>query len=67
MKTLLILMTILGGPSVVLAQGGHSDAWQQFRQKFPYHIQTVAISTPTSAGKRAIIISEPPPAITLET
>ena len=48
MKTLLILMTILGGPSVVLAQGGDSDAWQQFRQKFPYHIQTVAISTPTA-------------------
>lgn len=63
---LLIVVTILGGSAATFAQETGADAWQQFRQKFPYHIQTVAISSPTPDGQRAIIISEPPPSVTLK-
>ncbi len=39
--------------------------WTQFRERFPYHIQVIAVSAPESDGTRTLIISEPPPSVTL--
>lgn len=41
------------------------DEWKAFRTFFPYHIQTIAVSQPYSNGTRMLIISEPPPHVTL--
>lgn len=41
------------------------EDWQQFRKTYPYHIQTVAISKPDATGHRTLIISEPPPTISV--
>jgi uncharacterized membrane protein YgcG len=34
--------------------------WRSFRNVYPYHYQTLAISEPSNDGKRILIISEPP-------
>ena len=41
------------------------DNWTQFRERFPYHIQVIALSAPERDGTRTLIISEPPPSMTL--
>lgn len=43
-----------------------SDDWLRFRRQFPFHIQTLAVSQPHRDGTRTLILSEPPPAVTLE-
>lgn len=40
--------------------------WQKFREEYPYHIQTVALSAPVSDGTRTLVISEPPPNLALK-
>ncbi len=40
--------------------------WAQFRKRFPYHVQVIALSAPERDGTRTLIISEPPPSITLD-
>src|SRR5216684_2251351 len=42
------------------------DQWKRFRVDHPYHIQVVAISTPNNAGHRLLVISEPPPHVTVD-
>src|ERR1700761_6370800 len=39
--------------------------WRQFRAAYPYHIQTVALSNVHPDGHRTMIVSEPPPSLTL--
>jgi hypothetical protein len=39
--------------------------WKQFRQTYPYHSQTLALSKAESDGSRTLIVSEPPPHLTL--
>ncbi len=41
------------------------SAWWTFRKRFPYHVQTIALSKPFGAGCRVLIVSEPPPSATL--
>ena len=41
--------------------------WSQFRKSHPYHIQAVALSEPDPAGERTLIVSEPPPHVTLDS
>jgi hypothetical protein len=42
--------------------------WTKLRQvDYPYHLQTVALSPRFRSGCRALIIAEPPPAITLQS
>ncbi len=38
--------------------------WQEFREAYPYHSQTLAMSAPSADGSRTLIISEPPPQFT---
>ena len=38
--------------------------WKAFRSAYPYHFQAVALSRPNDSGRRLLIISEPPPAVT---
>lgn len=40
--------------------------WGDFRTAFPYHMQVVAVSEPYDDGTRTLIVSEPPPHVTLE-
>jgi hypothetical protein len=42
------------------------DAWQQFRGTFPFHMQTIALSKTSPDGTRTLVLSEPPPHVTLE-
>jgi hypothetical protein len=37
------------------------NLWLGFRQGYPYHSQTLAMSAPSADGSRTLIISEPPP------
>ncbi|HXQ72376.1 MAG TPA: hypothetical protein VN844_17905, partial [Pyrinomonadaceae bacterium] len=41
------------------------DLWQNFRQAFAFHSQVIAVSEPESDNSRTLIISEPPPHVTL--
>src|SRR5215469_2950373 len=43
-----------------------SGEWEKFRIAYPYHIQVVALSGPDGAGRRLLIVSEPPPSVTLQ-
>jgi hypothetical protein len=50
-----------------LCMHAYAQDWEHFRAAFPYHIQTVALSEPDSQQHRTLIVSEPPPSITLQT
>jgi hypothetical protein len=52
-------------PSAVAQDRNSDETWKQFRKVYPYHIQTVAISQPSSSGHRILIIAEPPPHVTI--
>lgn len=41
------------------------DLWRGYRQTFPFHSQVIALSEPATDGSRTLIISEPPPHVTL--
>lgn len=41
------------------------DLWKGFRRTFPFHSQVIALSEPESDNSRTLIISEPPPHVTL--
>lgn len=41
------------------------DLWRGFRQTFPFHSQIVALSDASTDGSRTLIVSEPPPHVTL--
>lgn len=41
------------------------DLWRGYRQTFPFHSQVIALSEPAPDGSRTLIISEPPPHVTL--
>jgi hypothetical protein len=65
---LLAQLLSISARSNSLTESRHTDvaipaekAWSQFRTTFPYHIQTLAIDVQS----RTLVISEPPPHITL--
>jgi hypothetical protein len=39
--------------------------WVSFRQAYPYHSQVLALSASSSDGSRTLVISEPPPHVTV--
>jgi len=41
------------------------ELWRGYRQTFPFHSQVIALSEPATDGSRTLIISEPPPHVTL--
>ena len=43
-----------------------SSYQEGFRKTFPFHIQTLAASEPSEDGSRTLIVSEPPPNISLD-
>jgi hypothetical protein len=52
--------TLQGGfPSDFIAQ------WNDFRVVYPYHIQTIALSSSAQDGHRLLLLAEPPPHVTL--
>lgn len=64
-RTLLICLQITVLAAHLPAQNAAQD-WKQFRQFYPYHLQVVAISQPDAEGRRTLIVSEPPPQLTIE-
>lgn len=47
------------------AETRSDEMWKGFRQTFPFHSQVIALSEPGSDRSRTLIISEPPPHVTL--
>jgi len=39
--------------------------WSGYRQTFPFHSQVIALSEPATDGSRTLIVSEPPPHVSL--
>jgi len=65
----LILITLLICLASAQAEQPSSDSmldWKQFRSQHNFHIQTLAASDPHADGSRTLIISEPPPHVTLD-
>lgn len=62
MKRVLAIAFAVASISVAatFGQSGPAD-WREFRQCYPYHIQTIALSNPAGSGARTLIVSEPPP------
>ncbi|MEM9273282.1 MAG: hypothetical protein AAGA80_10025 [Cyanobacteria bacterium P01_F01_bin.143] len=54
-----IILTITFGDYAVSQT--QKDYWEEFRQKYPLHFQSLLISDPNEEGQRTLIISEPPP------
>jgi len=59
------LLGIAAGLSAQTTTPADQD-WTLFRKSYPYHIQTVALSDPHPGGARTLIVSEPPPHVTLD-
>ena len=47
------------------AQTNSPSIWKQFRDTYPYHSQAVALSDDSGDGSKTLIISEPPPHLTI--
>jgi hypothetical protein len=61
------VLILIGLSALTLnAQSDDKTVWKDFRKVYPYHIQTLALTGPDSEGRRTLIISEPPPDITIE-
>jgi hypothetical protein len=54
-------------PEKTIAYKNASDYWHVFRKNFPYHIQTIGISPKEADSSFVLIISEPPPQLTLDS
>ena len=63
-RIVMVFMCVFSS-SQVLASSPQEN-WRQFRDRYPYHIQTIAISDPDTQGRRTLLITEPPPQITVE-
>lgn len=42
------------------------STWGEFRRAYPFHVQALAVTNPWKDGWRTLIVSEPPPYVTLE-
>jgi len=62
----LLLMVLFLVPPAKADKSTLDADWHRFRKLYPYHIQTVALSEAYPDGHRTMIISEPPPEITLQ-
>lgn len=62
---LMVIFPMFGNDAIsqTAAFQGRDQLWRSFRKKFPYHIQTIALSQAASDGSWLILVSEPPPHI----
>ncbi len=65
-RALLFLLVLLGFSASAVAQQNQVDVWKSYRQQYPYHAQLIAVSPRAADGSRVLIVSEPPPHVTLE-
>ena len=63
-RTLMVLL-VVALTTGAMAQKAAQD-WNQFRKVYPYHLQVVAVSQADSGGYRTLIVSEPPPQLTVK-
>jgi hypothetical protein len=61
LSTFLGLLTLLA----LFPQSVRAQEWERFRGAYRYHIQAIALSSPHADGSRTLIISEPPPFVSL--
>ncbi|HZU35256.1 MAG TPA: hypothetical protein VFA18_05090 [Gemmataceae bacterium] len=60
-----LVALVFGPPRCVADVSAHAKALHSaFRQAYPFHLQTIAVSPP-AAGMQVLIISEPPPHVRL--
>jgi len=63
----LALLITLGSSTALFGQDSSTaQQLQVFRKGFPFHIQTLALSRALTDGSRVLVISEPPPHVTLD-
>jgi hypothetical protein len=60
-RTFLGFLTLLA----LLPQSVPAQEWERFREAYRYHIQAIALSPRHQDGSRTLIISEPPPFVSL--
>jgi hypothetical protein len=65
MKTLCTVFTLVALLSTFAVSQTPEQDWQRFRQAYPYHMQTLALSSVRADGSRTLVVSEPPPHMTL--
>ena len=65
LRSVLVTIAIILNSACLMAQSVALNDWQAFRKVHPYHIQTVALSDVYPDHHRGLIISEPPPHVTL--
>lgn len=66
-RLFLLLLFAISIPALsAAAQEDYASDWNAFRARYKFHIQTIAISRPHENGSRSLIISEPPPHMTLD-
>ena len=63
---LLLSVMMFAGNSFGVTFEDFDQYWQEFRKRFPYHIQVISL-TPELSGYQAVIISEPPPHVSIES
>jgi hypothetical protein len=62
----LLLCLVSFAPAADLPSSSDLSAdsvWRTLRERYPYHIQTVALGDPGKHGERVLIIAEPPPTL----
>jgi len=60
-----VLMSLLFLCAPARADDLSTRDWARFRENHPFHFQAIAVSQPRGNGERTLIISEPPPHVTL--
>ena len=60
------LLIVLGTGLAYAQTASEPEVWKQFRQAYPFHTQVVALTPADSEGRRAMILSEPPPHVTVD-
>jgi len=65
MRSLRQFVSVVVGLFAIGVPSLHAQDWEHFRAAYPYHIQTIALSDEDSQHHRTLIISEPPPTVTL--
>ena len=60
-----LIVIVIFAAVIRLAAQLPPDDWQQFRSRHPHHLQVIAVSAADSSGSRTLVITEPPPGVTL--
>jgi len=63
-RIVFVLLCVFASSQVLASSP--KENWRQFRDRYPYHIQTIAVSDPDAEGRRTLLITEPPPHSSVE-